>query len=199
MKKRVLVLALPAALLVSGCGSMGDGSDGSFLSALQRFSTLLDGTTPFVEEAEEWKQYSITKTAQGVTYTTATTSDTQFVVRKMDTEYVAAIDRLSRPFAISESAKKELDEANKGYQFTYNQIRAVKDKTTSNTIGYCINYDVNRHENGQPTPLNAPGNVQQGFLYVAKDKPVSATTSNIEFIKRMCTEDFYNRYKNPNY
>lgn len=54
-----------------------------------------------------------------------------------ESEYPAAIDHLSCPFVLSKSAKKELDERNKGIQ------------------------------------------------------------SNPDFIKRMCSNDFYNKYKNP--
>ncbi|MGG4774879.1 hypothetical protein ACLO87_09630 [Paenalcaligenes sp. Me52] len=75
---------------------------------------------------------------------------------------------------------------------------AVKDNKPSTTIGYCVNYDVNRVENARPTSQDATGNVQEHFIYVAKDKPVSATTANADFVKRMCGEDFFNRYKKPN-
>lgn len=195
MKKRILFMALPAMLLVSGCSTTGDSS---LLSALNQFASILEGTTPFVQESEEWEKYSIDKTAQGVTYSAADAADKQFVSRKVDAEYPAAVDRLARPFALSESAKRELDEANQGYHFSYNQIMVVKDKKTAKAIGYCVNYDVNRWENGKPTPWDTQGNIQKGFLYVATDKPVSAATAGHEFIQRMCGTSFYTTYKNPN-
>ncbi|WP_207625557.1 hypothetical protein [Paenalcaligenes suwonensis] len=126
MKKRILLMALPTVLLVSGCGSTN--GDSSLLSALNQFATLLEGTTPFIQESESWEQYSIEKTAQGVTYSTANATETQFVTRKIDAEYAAAVDRLSRPFATNDNAKRELDAANQGYHFKYNQIMVVKEK-----------------------------------------------------------------------
>lgn len=196
MKKPIALMGLSTALLLSGCGTT-DG-DGGLLSAINKFSELLDGTGPFIQESEEWEQYSIDKARQGLSYSTATAAEKQFVARKMDAEYPAAVDRLSRPFATSDRARQELDEANQGYRFTYNQVMVVKDKKTAKVLGYCVNYDVNRMEKGKPTPLDAPGNVQQHFVYVATDKPVSATTSGSDFIKRMCGDNFYNTYKNPN-
>lgn len=190
-------MTLPTVLLISGCGSTNSG-DSSLLSALNQFATLLEGTTPFIQESESWEQYSIEKTAQGVTYSTANAAETQFVTRKMDAEYAAAVDRLSRPFAASDKLKNELDAANQGYHFKYNQIMVVKEKKTAKTIGYCVNYDVNRWENGRPTPLDAAGNIQQGFIYVATDKPVSAATVGPTFTQRMCGSSFYTKYKNPN-
>lgn len=194
MKKHILLMALPVALL-AGCGTTGDSS---FLSALTQFSSILEGTTPFVQESEEWEQYSIDKTAQGVTYSAANATEKQFVARKVEAEYPAAIDRVSRPFALSEKAKRELDETNKGYHFQFNQVMTVKDKKTSKTLGYCVNFDVNRWVNGKPTSWDMDGNVQQGFMYVATDKALSISTVGQDFIKRMCGNDFYTRYKNPN-
>lgn len=195
MKKCYLSVSLLSSLFIAGCSATGDGG---FLGALNQFSNLVDSAMPFVQESEEWKQYSIDKTAQGVTYHTATTADTQFASKKIESEYPAAIDRLARPFATHKNLQDELDEVNKDYHFTYNKIMTVKDKKSANTIGFCVNYDVNRFENGKPTPADTSGNLEKHFLYVAKDKPLSASTMGEDFIKQMCGVSFYNKYKNPN-
>ncbi|MFT0212610.1 hypothetical protein VQ643_08305 [Pseudomonas sp. F1_0610] len=54
---------------------------------------------PFVQESEKWEAYSQQKIKQGVIYEKATEADKQYVSKKMNSEYMAAIDRLSRPFA----------------------------------------------------------------------------------------------------
>lgn len=196
MKKRVLPIAVFTTVLLSGCGST-DGNS-TLMEAFNSFTNILDRSLPFVEESQAWEQYAIDKTTQGVTYGTASTADSQFVSRKMDAEFGDAVDRLERPFAVNESIQKELDEAGRDYQFTYHHIMPVKDKRSSATIGYCVNFDAIRFENGKLTPVDTKGNLQKYFIYVAKDKPVSVTTAGDDFIKTMCGVSFYNKYKNPN-
>ena len=196
MKKSTFSIALLATLFVSGCSSTGSGtSDGSFTSAFNNFTNMLTKATPFIQESEEWDNYGIEKSQQGLTYSEATAADQQFVTKKMDTEYVAAIDRLSRPFAKNDEMAKELDNANKNYHFTYNQMMAVREQKTNNIIGYCVNYDSNRWENGQPTSWDTAGNVQKHFIYVDRNRPISVATANEKFIIRMCGSKFYNQYK----
>lgn len=192
MSKRILSITLLTTLVIVGCSSTGDAG---FASALNKFANVLEGATPFIQESEAWEQYSIDKTKQGVVYKAASDADEQFVTRKMNTEYAAAIDRLSRPFALNDQAKKELNDAGKDYQFKYNKIIAVQDKNSSNVIGYCVNYDARRIENGQLTPLDAQGNVQKSFIYVAKDRPISVATVGNDFTKLMCGTSFFNQYK----
>lgn len=196
MKKSTFSIALLATLFVSGCSSTGSSTgDSTFVTAFKGFANIVTKAGPFIQEGEEWDKYSADYSQKGLTYSAATTADTQFVAKKMNAEYAAAIDRLARPFAKDEAMEKELDSANKNYHFTYNQIMAVKDKETNNIIGYCVNYDSNRWENGKPTPWDANGNVQKHFIYVATNKPVSAATVNEKFIVRMCGTQFYNQYK----
>lgn len=192
MNKHILPITLLTTLVIAGCSSTGDSS---FASALNKFTNVLENATPFLQESEEWEKYGIDKSKQGVVYSAASSSDSQYVSRKMDAEYPAAVDRLSRPFASTAKAKQDLDNANKGYHFKYNGIMAVKDKGTSNIIGYCVNYDANRYVNGQPTSWDEPGNVQKQFIYLATNKPISVATSNRDFIKRVCGESFYNQYQ----
>lgn len=192
MKKGLLSISLVSAVVVAGCSA-----DSSLISALNQFGNILEGATPYIQESEEWEQYSIEKTAKGVVYGSVTKADEQFVSKKMDSEYPAAIDRLSRPFALNKETVKELDAVNKGYHFTYHQIMSVKDKSTSNIIGYCVNFDVNRWENGKPTSWDTAGNSQKSFIYVDKKRTLSISTVSSDFIKRMCGNDFYNKYKNP--
>lgn len=194
MKKHHLPITLLTTLFIAGCSSTGDGS---FLNALNQFSNILDGAMPLTQESEEWEQYSIEKAKQGVVYSEATAADTKYVKHKFETEYPKAIDRLSRPFALTKDAVRKLEESNQGYHFTFNKIMAVKNRSNSNTIGYCINFDVNRWENGKPTELDAAGNVQKQFIYAAKDKPLSTMAVKESFIKRLCGDNFYNQYKDP--
>ncbi|UNM97175.1 hypothetical protein MMG00_04815 [Ignatzschineria rhizosphaerae] len=194
MKSYKIAISL-TALMIAGCST--DGSS-SYINALTKFSNILEGTTPLVQESKEWEQYSLDLTKTGVTYSAATSSEKKFATQKLEREYPAAIDRLSRPFALNDNAKKELEAANQNYHFNYHQIMTVKAKNDGKTVGYCINYDVNRWENGKPTPLDTAGNVQQHFIYLAQNKPLSATTTNLDFIKRVCGNSFYQKYKAPN-
>ncbi|MBP6345699.1 hypothetical protein AB8Q18_04315 [Neisseriaceae bacterium CLB008] len=190
MNLRLVPATLLTTLLITGCSSTG--------GAFDQFANLLNKAMPFVQESEEWEAYSIQMTQQGVSYGTATAADKQFVSKKIEAEYPAAIDRLSRPFAANAKMEQELTQNNQNYRFKYNQVMPVKSKKSGSIIGYCVNYDVNRLENGKPTAPDAAGNVTQHFIYAAKDKPLSVATSSHEFTKRMCGETFFKKYKNPN-
>lgn len=199
MKKRILSIALIAPLIIVGCSSTGstNSDDGTLLEAFNAFVNILDRSQPFVKESQEWEQYSIDKTNQGVVYSNATVEDTQFISKKMNAEYAGAVDRLSRIAAVNDSITKELDEASQDYRFTYHQVMTVKAKNSAKPIGYCVNFDVNLYENGKPTSWDASGNTQKGFIYLATDKPLSISTVSPDFIKRMCGNEFFNKYKNP--
>lgn len=196
MKKGLLSISLLSTLVITGCTTTS-GGDGGLLDAINQFTNILEGTKPFIQESKDWEKYSIEKTTQGVVYSPANKSDKEFVAKKLDKEYGPAVDRLSRPFAYNEELKKGLDEENNDYRFTYNQVMSVKDQKTAKTLGYCVNFDVNYWENGKPTAWNKDGNQQKAFIYVATDRPVSVTTVDRDFIKRMCGNDFYTQYKNP--
>lgn len=141
-KKILLTLLLSTSIfLISGCSSTN--------SVWDQFTNILSDAAPFIKESEEWEAYSIKTTQQGVVYSAANSTDKQFVSQKMDTEYPAAIERLSSPFAISTKAKDELAKENQGYRFKYNDIMTVKDKKTSTTLGYCVNYDSDRVIDGK--------------------------------------------------
>lgn len=186
MKKIILSGAVISTMLIaSGCSTSGTNTAGM----LTELANILTDATPFLNEGEEWHTYSEQMSKQGLSYATATAADQQFVSKKMDTEYAAAVDRLSRPFARSNKEKKELDKVNQNYGFKYNHIRVVKDKKTSNTIGYCVNYD--------RTQIDNKKKLEKQFVYIAKDKPISAATAHQDIIKRMCGEDYYKQYKNP--
>lgn len=166
-------------LVSSGCTSTA--------KLLGDFAEVVADASPFVAEPEAWEAYSIEKTQQGVSYATASS---EFVSHKMENEYTAAIDRLSRLVARTEKSRKELDEANQDYRFTYHHIMTVKDKKTADKLGYCVSYDSERVVNG--TVTDPKENV---FIYVARDKPLSVATVSHDFIKLMCGESFYNKYK----
>lgn len=191
MKKHILATTLLSVLFVSGCSTTNGG-------AWDKFTDLVSKAMPFVQESEEWEAYSIQKTTQGVIYSEANSNDKQFVEKKMAAEYSAAIDRLARPFATNEKTNQELTKENQNYQFKYNRIMTVKDKTSSNTIGYCVNYDSDRLENGKIKVVPESDQIRKSFIYVDRSKPVSIATSGEDFIKRMCGENFYNKYKGTN-
>lgn len=183
-------MSLLSALFIAGCGTTTE-------SAIKQFSSILNNAMPFVQESEDWEAYSLEITKKGIIYGTATAADKQFVSKKMDNEYPAAVDRLSRPFAVSKKTQKELD-SDIGYRFKYNQVMPVKDKKTSNIIGYCVNFDVAVLNKGKATPSDSAGNVTQSFIYVAKDRPISVTTVSADFTKLVCGDNFYKKYKDPN-
>lgn len=189
MKKTILLFGMLSTsfLLVSGCSSNND--------AWGKFANILDGAMPFVKESENWEAYSIKATQQGVVYAKSTAADQQFVSKKMDKEYPDAINRVASPFAFSSKSKQELAESNQGYQFKYNEVIAVKDKKSSNIIGYCVNYDSDRVINGKIAEVKDEDKIRKDFIYVAKDKPVSIATVSEEFTKTMCGNDFYKKYK----
>ncbi|WP_369311117.1 hypothetical protein [Providencia rettgeri] len=187
MKKTILLFSLLGAstLFISGCSSTNN--------AWEKFANILDGAMPFVKESEEWEAYSIKATQQGVVYSKSTNADKQYVSKRMDNEYPDAVNRFASPFALSSKSKQELADSNRGYQFTYNEIVVVKDKTSSDVIGYCVNYGFDRVINGKLVEDN--DKIRNDFIYVAKDKPISLGTVNEEFTKTMCGKDFYKKYK----
>lgn len=187
-KKILLTLLLSTSIfLISGCSSTN--------SVWDQFTNILSDAAPFIKESEEWEAYSIKTTQQGVVYSAANSTDKQFVSQKMDTEYPAAIERLSSPFAISTKAKDELAKENQGYRFKYNDIMTVKDKKTSTTLGYCVNYDSDRVIDGKLKEVSEEDKIRKAFIYIAKDKPVSVATVSTDFTKLMCGEKFYNKNK----
>ncbi|WP_311750951.1 hypothetical protein [Proteus columbae] len=189
MKKNRLALLLlsSSTLLLSGCNSTTGVWD--------KFTTILSDATPFLKESEEWEAYSVKTTQQGVIYSAANSTDKKFVSQKMDTEYPAAIERLSSPFAITSKSKEDLAKENQGYRFKYNDIMTVKDKSTSATLGYCVNYDSDRVIDGKIREVSDEDKIRNSFIYVAKDKPISVSTSSADFIKVMCGDKFYNKNK----
>lgn len=189
MKKHILPITLlsAATLLVTGCSSNKD--------MWGEFANILTDSSSIVKESEDWEAYSIKTTQQGVVYSKANSADQQFVSHKMDAEYADAVNRLSSPFARSDKAKDKLAKENQGYRFKYNEIMVVKDKKSSNTLGYCVNYDSDRMENGQVKAVKEEDKIRKQSIYVAKDKPLSVTTVSGDFIKVMCGENFYKKYQ----
>lgn len=190
MKKHILSVSLLTVftLFASGCGT-------STASKFAEFSNMLADAMPYVNESEEWDAYSIKTAQQGVVYSPASTADIQYVSNRMDAEYAAAIDRVVGPFARNDKTKKELAEANQNYHFNYNKVIIAKDKSTANLIGYCVNYDRLGNGKGQ---TKEEDKLYKDFIFVTKDKPISMATTNSDFIKRVCGNDFYNKYKKPN-
>lgn len=181
MKKIILSSAvISTMLLAAGCSTSGGGVTTGMIN---EFKNILVDTVPFVNESKEWEAYSINAIQQGVVYSKGNAADLQFVSKKMDAEYAAAIDRLASPFARGAKAKQELNEANQNYRFKYHNVRVVKDKKTSNLLGYCVHYD--------RTQLDNPKKLENEYIYVTKDKPVSAATAHEDFVPRMCGKDFY--------
>lgn len=189
MQKKILLTLLlsTSTFLISSCSSTN--------SVWDQFANILSDAAPFLKESEEWEAYSIKTTQQGVVYSAATSTDKNFVSQKMDTEYPAAIERLSSPFALTSKTKEDLAKENQGYRFKYNDIMTVKDKKTSATLGYCVNYDSDRMIDGKIRDVSDEDKIRNAFIYVAKDKPISVSTVSAEFIKVMCGEKFYNKNK----
>lgn len=175
-------------LFASGCGT-------STASKFAEFSNLLSDVMPFVNESEQWDAYSIKTAQQGLVYEAASAADMQYVSNRMDAEYAAAIARVASPFARNDKNKKEFAETNQNYRFNYNKVMIVKDKKTSNSLGYCVNYD--RLAYGQAKEIKEDKKLYKQFIYVAKDQPISMATVHGDFTKRVCGNDFYNKYKNP--
>ncbi|WP_272682062.1 hypothetical protein [Providencia sp. PROV129] len=61
---------------------------------------------PFVKESEDWDAYGVKTTQQGVVYAKSTAADQQFVSKKMNNEYVDAVNRVAEPFALNSKTKK---------------------------------------------------------------------------------------------
>lgn len=188
MKKKYLLIAALPVFILSGCSTSGTAD------ALSKFGNMLSDAMPYVKESEEWEAYGIDIAKQGVVYSSASSSDMQFVSNKMNTEYAAAIDRLAGPFARNQKTQGDLAKANQGYVFKYSQVQVVKDKKTSNTLGYCVNYD--RPETGLGKATKAEDKLYKEFIYLTRDKPLSIATADADFTKRVCGTNFYNKYKN---
>lgn len=189
MKKSVLFVCALPTLFLAGCSTSGGTAD-----ALTKFGKIVSDVMPFVNETEEWEAYADNIVKQGLVYGSASTADMKFVSNKMDAEYASAVNRFASPFARNAKDQGDLAKANQGYLFKYNQVQVVKDKKTSNTIGYCVNYD--RLENGLGKDTKAEDKLYKEFIYIAKDKPVSIATITSDFTKKVCGESFYNKYKN---
>lgn len=184
MTKRNLSIALITALLVTGCSSTNGGS--GFASALNQFADIIGGASPYLQEADEWEQYANATAQKGLTYQPASTTETQFVANKMNAEYASAINRLSKPFIKKEEVNREFDQANQNWHFKYNKIVTVKDQQSAQVVGYCVNYDANHWQNGQPTPVDAAGNVQNHKIYLATNRPLSTAAVHPDIIKTLC-------------
>lgn len=179
---------LPIVIL-SGCSTT------STVDALTKFGNILSDAMPYVKESEEWEAYGVNIAKQGLIYSSPSATDLQFVNNKMNVEYPAAIDRLAGPFARNDKTKSDLAKANQGYVFKYNQVQVVKDKKTSNLLGYCVNYD--RLDTGLGKATKEEDKLYKQFIYLAKDKPLSVATAASDFTKLVCGENFYKKYKNP--
>lgn len=189
MKKSILSITLLAtAIGVTGCSTTNK-------DMWTEFSNILTDAVPFLNESEDWEKYGINVAQQGVVYSAATTSDMQFVSKKMDAEYAAAVSRLATPFARKPEHKAKFDQENQGYVFKYNKVMVVKDKKTSNVLGYCVNYDRSSNIPGQATKQD--DNLIKQFIYLAKDRPLSVSTATSDFTKRVCGTEFYTKYKDP--
>ena len=184
MTKRNLSIALITALLVTGCSSTNGGS--GFASALNQFADIISGASPYIQEAEEWEQYANTTAQKGLTYQPASTTETQFVANKMNAEYAPAIDRLAKPFIKNEAMDNEFDQANQNWHFKYNKIVTVKDQQSAQVVGFCVNFDANHWQNGQPTPADTAGNVKNHLVYIATNRPFSTAASHPDIIKTLC-------------
>ena len=184
-----MICALPA-LFLSGCSTSSGTAD-----ALSKFGNMLSDAMPYVKESEEWEAYGVNLAKQGVSYSSASSADMKFVSNKMDAEYAAAIGRLAGPFARNAKTQGDLAKANQGYVFKYNQVQVVKDKKTSNVLGYCVNYD--RLETGLGKATKEEDKLYKQFIYVPKDKQISVATATSDFTKLVCGEAFYKKYKNP--
>lgn len=191
MKKILLSIStLAITLSMSGCNTT--------TSMLTQLADTLEKATPFINEGKEWEQYSIDVANQGVVYSKASASDMQFVSKKMEAEYLDAMNRFMNPFSKKGGTLSDhMDKNNQHYVFKYNQVQVVKDKKTNNVLGYCVNYDSDMLENGKVMPVKEDEKIRQNFIYLTKDKPLSVTTVGKDFTKRVCGDDFYNKYKNP--
>ncbi|MGG4662657.1 hypothetical protein [Providencia vermicola] len=189
MKKTILLFSMlsTSVLFVSGCSSNTD--------VWGKFSNILDGAMPFVKESEDWEEYSVKTAQQGVIYAKSTTADQQFVSKKMNDEYADAVNRVASPFALTSKTKQKLADANQGYQFKYNEIMTVKDKQSSKTIGYCVNYDSDRVIDGKIAEVKDEDKIRKDFIYVAKDRPISVATVTETFTKTICGQEFYKKFK----
>ncbi|EPF72140.1 hypothetical protein [Acinetobacter rudis] len=174
-------------LITTACSTTAD--------KFQQVSKILTDAMPLVQESKDWEAYADRITKQGVAYTSASSKDRQFVEKKMDAEYPAAIERLASPFTLNQKNKDELAKANKNYVFKYNQIQVVKDKKTSNIVGYCVNYD--RPQTGLGENTQEGEKLYKQFIYLAVDRPISTTTASKDFITLVCGQSFYSKYKNP--
>ncbi|QEZ90864.1 MULTISPECIES: hypothetical protein [Proteus] len=184
MKKNIFLIGI-AALVLSGCNS---GSENSF----EKFTKIVTNLSSYSSEVDEWNDYGANLKKNGIKYEAANSSDQKFVQDKMDSEYVNAINHVGSAFTVTEKSKQELEKENQGYKFTYNKIVTVKDTSKNNTVGYCVNYDSARVIDGQ---IKSEDKDKKNFLYIDKSRPLSIFTGSSDFIKVVCGDDFYNKYK----
>lgn len=184
MKKNLFFIGA-AALILSGCNSDLDGS-------INRFTKIVTNLSSFSSEVDEWNTYGADMKKNGIKHEASNASDETFVKNKMDSEYQGAIAHVGSAFTITQSSKEDLEKENQGYKFTYNKIMTVKDANKNNTLGYCVSYNVERIIDGE---VKSEEKDKNNFIYIDKIKPLSVFTGSETFIKDVCADDFYNKYK----
>ncbi|AOA58514.1 hypothetical protein [Acinetobacter larvae] len=196
MKKALVSITFLPILYLAAC-SASNHMWTQTANSVGVLAEILNDANPFLEESNEWEAYGIKMAQQDLSYVPANSAEQAFVSKKMDQEYPAAINRLAAAFTRTDKAREELARENQGYRFKYNHVITVKDKKTQQTIGYCANYDGDRYREGKILPETDKTRIRKDFVFMTQDKPLSLTTSNKTFIKRVCGEDFYRKYKDP--
>ncbi|MDL5165847.1 hypothetical protein QSH14_01930 [Proteus faecis] len=184
MKNNIFLISI-ASLVLSGCSS---GTENSF----EKLTKIVTNLSSYSAEVDEWNDYGTNLKKNGIKYEDANSSDQKFVQNKMQSEYANAINHVGSAFTITEESKEELAKENQGYRFIYNKIITVKDISKNTTIGYCVNYDSERIIDGQ---VKSEDKDKKNFIYIDKNRPLSIFTGSSDFIKVVCGDDFYKKYK----
>lgn len=141
-----------------------------------------------------WDKFSEEKNKAGIIRTKATPSELSYLKQRLDTEYVASIDKLGKmaggnPMAyLKNPLQGDLKKANTQLFFPINEAYSLKDKVTKKTFGYCVDHDITAITNGVVEKNEKTNHM---FSYVDLNEKISFFTIGDDFIKNLCGEKFH--------
>ncbi|WP_338559532.1 hypothetical protein [Acinetobacter sp. KS-LM10] len=141
-----------------------------------------------------WDKFSVEKKNAGIIRTLASPSELSYLRSRLDNEYVAALEVIGKmagdsPSAIfKKSIQKDLDNSNSKFIFPINEAYSLRDKTTKEIFGYCVDHNIQTVTNGIP---EKDLKKRHTFSYVDMNKKISFFAMSDDLIKNLCGESFY--------
>lgn len=147
---------------------------------------------PLITESREWSAYSKQHVEAGIIREKASASDKQYVNNRLDKEFLASLSKVISSFEKKFDFEKELKAENIYFGFKMNDVLAVKDRTSKQTIGYCVNFDADISQKMKTTTKDGEmEKMEREFAYVDRNKPFSVGATGESFVTDMCGAAFY--------